>query len=53
MIDLYYELNDIYIDLYNIENGKEFFIEQFEDREDLLIYIEKNFDYANLMILRR
>ena len=52
MIDLYYKLNDIYIDLYKIENGKEFFIEQFEDREDLLIYIEKKFNFANLIIMR-
>lgn len=50
MIYLTYRLDDYEINLYKIEEGKEIYIESFEDREDLLIYIEKNYDLASLII---
>lgn len=55
MIDLIYCFKGTYdgFDLYEIENGKRKFIDSFEDREDLLIYIEENYDLANLRIIRR
>ena len=52
MIDLLYEKDELYIYLYKLEKGSKIFIEQFKDREDLLIYIEKHFNYANLIIMR-
>lgn len=52
MIYLTYRLDDYdyEIKLYRIEEGKETYIESFEDREDLLIYIEENYDLADLII---
>ena len=50
MIYLTYRLDDYEITLYKIEEGKEIYIKSFEDREDLLIYIEKNYDLASLII---
>lgn len=52
MIDLYYEIDGSEIYLYKLEKGNKIYIKAFEDREDLLIFIEKNFDYANLIIVR-
>lgn len=55
MIDLIYCYKGNWegFDLFEIENGKRKFIDNFEDREDLLIYIEENYDLANLKIIRR
>lgn len=52
MIDLLYEKDEFHIYLYKLEEGSKIFIEQFEDREDLLIYIEEHFNCANLIIVR-
>ena len=41
MNEFIYKLNDNGILLYKIENGNRIPIEEFDDREDLLIYIEK------------
>lgn len=41
MNEFIYKLNDNGILLYKIENGNRIPIEKFDDREDLLIYIEK------------
>lgn len=53
MIDLIYTYKGAYMgfDLYAITNGEKKFIENFADREDLLIYIEKNYNMANLKII--
>ncbi len=53
MIDLIYTYKGAYMgfDLYAIINGEKKFIENFADREDLLIYIEKNYNMANLKII--
>lgn len=48
MIELIYYQNGFSIELYEIKHGKKLFIEKFSDREDLLIYIEENFEYAKL-----
>lgn len=36
--------------LYKLVEGKEEFLMSFEDREDLLIYIEKEYAIANLIV---
>ena len=50
MIDLIYKVIDYEINLYQVCDGEKKFIESFNDREDMLIYIEKNFDLAKLYI---
>ena len=52
MIDLVYEWNDdnYYFCLYELLEGRKKLIKTFEDREDLLIYIEKNYTMANLIV---
>ena len=41
---------DYVFDLYELIEGKEQLLASFEDREDLLIYVEKKFAIANLII---
>ena len=52
MIDLCYKYDNFYFWLYKLVDGNKFFLERFEDREDLLIYIEEEFDCANLIFMR-
>lgn len=39
------------VDLYEIIEGRKSFLESFNDREDMLLYIERHFDYSNLQIV--
>lgn len=50
MIYLTYEIDSYEIRLYKLEEGKNIYLETFDDREDLLCYIEKNFDVAELLV---
>lgn len=50
MIELYYEIGGDGIALYELINGKGRLITIEDDREDLLMYIEQNYSYANLII---
>lgn len=50
MIYLTYEIDSYEIRLYKLEEGKKIYIQSFEDREDLLIYIEENYYSADLII---
>lgn len=36
--------------LFKLEEGKKIFEKEFEDREDLLIYIEQHYTLANLIV---
>lgn len=51
-IELIYKWNEEYymFDLYELIEGKELLLASFEDREDLLIYVEKHFAIANLIV---
>ena len=51
MAELFYKIEDWEIKLYKLEDGKAYFVADFRDREDLLIYIEENYDMANLRIV--
>ena len=55
MITLCYRWNDntYTFELFSIENGKEYIIGEFDDREDLLIYIEHNYTVANLIVSKK
>lgn len=52
MVNLVYSWNDdnFCFDLFSVENGEKHFVKDFADREDLLIYIEKSYYMANLII---
>lgn len=50
MIELYYEISGDGIALYELTNGKGKLITIADDREELLMYIEQNYSYANLII---
>lgn len=52
MISLIYEWNEEEYAwlLYELRDGIEYFVEKFDDREDLLIYIEKNYALVNLIV---
>ena len=52
MIYLCYEIEENYINLFQLINGLKNFEARFKDREEMLIYIEENFDYTNLIIMR-
>ena len=54
MITLGYRWNSTtyMFELFSMENGKEYTIGEFNDREDLLVYIEHNYTVANLIVLR-
>ena len=52
MINLCYEIEEKYITLFQLHNGLKEFEASFNDREELLIYIEEHFDYTNLIIMR-
>lgn len=52
MIYLCYEIEEKYITLFQLHNGLKEFEARFKDREEMLIYIEENFDYTNLIIMR-
>ena len=52
MIYLCYEIDENYITLFQLRNGLKDFESRFKDREEMLIYIEENFDYTNLIIMR-
>lgn len=52
MINLCYEIEENYINLFQLHNGLKEFEARFKDREEMLIYIEENFDYTNLIIMR-
>ena len=55
MIYLMYQLNskDNLIDLYKIEEGKKHYLRDFMDRENLLLWLEANYDMANLLIINK
>lgn len=54
MITLTYKIEDNgLIDLYEIIDGKENYLRDFADREDLLLYLEMNYDIVNLMIIKK
>ena len=54
MITLTYKIQDDgFINLYEIINDKENYLRDFINRENLLLYIEKNYDTVNLMIIKK
>lgn len=54
MIILTYKIEDNgLIDLYEIIDGKENYLRDFADRENLLLYLEMNYDIVNLMIIKK
>jgi len=54
MINLVYSWNSdsFCFDLFSVENGEKHLVGEFADREDLLIYIEKKYYMANLIIIK-
>ena len=54
MVNLVYSWNSdsFCFDLFSVENGEKHFVGEFADREDLLIYIEKKYYMANLIIIK-
>jgi len=54
MVTLTYKIaNDGFINLYEIIDGKENYLRDFVNRENLLLYIEKNYDIVNLIIIEK
>lgn len=39
------------VDLYEIIEGRKTFLKSFNDREDMLLYIETHFNYSNLQVI--
>lgn len=53
MIYLMYQLKDNIINLYELKEGKNHYLKSFIDREDLLMWIEENYNMANLLIVNK
>lgn len=51
-IVLFYKWNEdnYQFDLYKVVNGEEQYVYSFDDREDILLYIEKKYTIANLIV---
>jgi len=52
MLELIYEWNQEEYSwlLFELKDGEKYFIDKFDDREDLLIYLEENYTLAKLII---
>lgn len=50
MVELCYDIHEFDISLYELIEGKKKFIEAFKDREDMILYIERNYDFVKLII---
>lgn len=52
MLELIYEWNQEEYSwlLFELKDGEKYFIDKFDDREDLLIYLEEKYTLAKLII---
>lgn len=53
MIELYYELEETGIVLYELYEGIGKAVGKFADREDMLEWVENTYDYASLIVKGR